>query len=204
MKLRYSSTSPYVRKVMVTALETGQADAIEMIATNPWAPDTDLVKDNPISQIPALQTDDGQWLYDSWVICEYLDSRHSGPKLTPESGDARFKVMTVHSLANGTMNAGIQRLLDGRRPENERSPGWVKRQLGTMARGLDALDAETDGGALDGELNMAQIAAGCMIGWFDFRFADDDWRATRPGLADFYDTLSNRPSFLETVPKEPT
>jgi glutathione S-transferase len=203
MKLRYSPTSPFVRKVMITAIETGQAADIEPVPTNPWAPDTDLGAVNPVGQVPALQAEDGRWLYDSWVICDYLDSRHTGDPLTPASGDDRFAVMTVHSLANGTLNAGIQRLLDGRRPENERSPNWVKRQTATMARGLDAMEAEADGGVLGGGLTMADIAVGCTLGWFDFRFPDDDWRASRPCLADFYDTISNRASFLETVPKEP-
>ena len=188
---------------MVTALETGQAHVIETIATNPWAPDTDLTKDNPMGQVPALQAENGEWLYDSWVICDYLDSRHSGPKLTPESGDARFSVMRVHSLANGMTNAGVACVLDGRRPETERSPSWVKRQTANMNRIMDVLENEIDSGVLSGDLTMAQIATVCGLGFIDFRLPDTSWRGTRPALADFYDTLSNRPSFLQTVPKDP-
>ncbi|MHC8508407.1 MAG: glutathione S-transferase N-terminal domain-containing protein [Rhodospirillales bacterium] len=204
MKLRYSSTSPFVRKVMVTALETGQGGDIEQIPTAPWAPDTDLPAVNPTGKVPALQADNGAWLFDSWVICEYLDGRHTGPKLTPESGDARVMVLRGHAMANAATDAGVLRLLEGRRAENERSSGWMERQTVAMGRILDAMDGEADSGVLKGDLNMAQIAAGCALGWFDFRFTDDNWRGTRPALAEFYDGLSNRPSFLQTAPKEPS
>ena len=88
MKLRYSPTSPFVRKVMVTAHETGLADRLDLVTTNPWDLDTDLNKDNPVNKVPALVTDGGEMLYDSTVICEYLDSLHDGQKLFPAAGGA--------------------------------------------------------------------------------------------------------------------
>lgn len=203
MKLRHSTTSPFVRKVMVTAAETGQDSGFEIIPTLPWAPDTDLPESNPIGKIPALQTEDGTWLFDSRVICDFLDGRHAGAKLTPESGDARIRVMRGHALADGAAEAGVAWFLEGRRPDGERSDGWIKRQAAAMERILDALDREAGGGVLKGGLNMAQIAAGCVLGWFDFRNIAGGWRAERPALADFYDTVSNRASFLKTAPKEP-
>ena len=90
MKLRFSPTSPYVRKVVVTAAETGLADQIELVPTNPRDPNANLGEDNPLGKVPALVTDDGVNLFDSPVICEYLDSLHGGTKLMPASGEAWF------------------------------------------------------------------------------------------------------------------
>ena len=89
MKLRFSPLSPYVRKVSVTLIETGLEDRVENILTNVWDPETDIADNNPLGKVPALILDDGQVLYDSHVICEYLDSLHDGEKLFPASGPAR-------------------------------------------------------------------------------------------------------------------
>ncbi|HVH83320.1 MAG TPA: glutathione S-transferase N-terminal domain-containing protein, partial [Steroidobacteraceae bacterium] len=91
MKLRFSATSPYVRKVMATAHETGLESRIERVPAAVWVPDTDIAKHNPLGKVPALITGEGEVLYDSPVICEYLDSLHKGPKLFPAAGTARWK-----------------------------------------------------------------------------------------------------------------
>src|SRR3990167_1033017 len=111
MKLRYSPTSPYVRKVSVTLIETGLDKNIERVATSVWDPKTDIGKDNPLGKIPTLITDDGAVLYDSPVICEYLDGLHKGPKLFPASGEARWRALRLQALGDGMTDAGILRLL---------------------------------------------------------------------------------------------
>ena len=198
MKLRYSPTSPYVRKVSVVAIETGLDDRIERIRTDPWAEDTDLGDDNPLGKVPALITDGGEVLFDSGLICEYLDSLHDGRTLFPAAGGARWRALRLMALADGTTEAARLRLVQLRRPEEERSPWWMERQAMITERGLDALE---DGAAdLDDDLTIGHVALGCLLGWLDLRFPDADWRHARPRLATWYADFSQRPSMRQTVP----
>jgi len=202
MQLRYSPTSPYVRKVMVTALETGLDKKIEKISTNPWDPETDLPKDNPIGKVPALKTDGGEVLFDSPVICEYLDAQQSGDKLFPASGDARWSVLKLQALADGILDAAVACVVEGKRPKELQSKDWIARQKNAIERSLDALEhsiSKLDGG----QLTIAQIAAGCALGYLDFRKPVDAWRKGRPKLAKWYEEFSKRPSMQATVPKDP-
>ena len=201
MKLRYSPTSPYVRKVSVTLIETGLDEKIERVATSVWDPKTDIGKDNPLGKIPTLIADDGAVLYDSPVICEYLDSLHNGPKLFPASGEARWRALRLQALGDGMSDAGILRLLEGRRPKELQWDKWVERQGNTVARSMDALEEEADAMA-KGPLTMGHIAVGCSIGWLDYRFPDMGWRKDRPALADWYEEFAERKSMRATAPKE--
>lgn len=202
MTLRYSPTSPYVRKVTVAAHETGQHDRIERVPTLPWDPKTDLPKDNPLGKVPALITPDGA-LYDSPVICEYLDAKSGNGKLIPATGPARWAALRRQALADGMLDAGISHLLEGRRQAGEQSKGWMERQHGIVRRGFDALEAEA--GKLGGTVDIGTIAIGCAIGWLEFRsILGADWRQGRPTLARWYEGFAQRPSMLATVPKDPT
>lgn len=201
MKLRYSPTSPYVRKVSVVALETGLDNRIERIATNVWSPDTDVAAHNPLGKVPALITEGGETLFDSPVICEYLDSLHDGLKLFPPPGGARWTALRRQALGDGILDAGILMRLERGRPENEQSPSWIARQTAVVARGLDALEDEAE--ALGGPVTIGHIAIGCALGWVEYRFTDDDWRKRRPSLARWHETFARRRSMEETVPREP-
>ena len=148
MKLCYSPTSPYVRKVVVTAMETGLEPGIERIANNVWDPATDIAATNPLGKVPALTTDDGAVLFDSPVICEYLDSLHDGAKLFPAAGPARWRALRQQALCDGILDAGILRMLEGRlRRSSDQglltllekawekkgpTPGQLKRNLGRL------------------------------------------------------------------------
>jgi glutathione S-transferase len=199
MKLRYAPTSPFVRKVLVVAYETRLEPAIERQPTNVWAPDTDIAKDNPIGKVPTLITDEGEKLYDSSVICEYLDSLGKGG-LFPPVGAARWRALRLQALADGILDAAILRRLEGNRPAGERSAGWSERQAKAVGRGLDALEA---GAATWNEtLTIGQIAAGCVCGYLDFRFGHEDWRPGRPNLAQWWRRFGARPSLQATVHKE--
>lgn len=201
MKLRYTPTSPYVRKVTVVAQETGLADRIERIATNVWAADTDIGRDNPLGKAPALITDGGEALYDSPVICEYLDSLHNGAKIFPPAGGARWTALRRQALADGILDAGILRRLELARKEPERSSTWIERQRQAVERGLDTLE---EGAAdLGAGVTIGHIAIGCALGWLDFRFASENWRQRRPALAAWYAKFAERPSMKSTVPKDP-
>jgi glutathione S-transferase len=202
MKLRYSPTSPYVRKVLVVAYEAGLEGRIERVATNLADPASGLTADNPLGKIPALITDGGEVLYDSPVICEYLDSLHDGRRLFPAAGGGRWKALRRQALADGILDAGVLRMMEMRRPENERSAAWMVRQKGVVVRGLDALEEEA--ADLDAEpVTIGHIAIGCALGWLDFRLPDDEWRDGRQRLARWYQGFAERRSMLETVPREP-
>jgi len=200
LALRYSPTSPFVRKVLVAAMETGLADRIEKIPTLPWDPKTDLPKDNPLGKVPALKTPEG-WLYDSLVICEYLDSLHSGAKLFPPPGPARWQALRHHALADGALDAAILRRLESQRPDGQRSQAWMDRQKAAVERALDALEADAKGLVELSDIGAITIA--CLLGYLDFRFAAEDWRRGRPALAAWYARVSQDHSMLATVPKDP-
>lgn len=203
MQLRYSPTSPFVRKVTVTAIETGTDARIEKVATDPWSAETDLGGSNPVGKVPCLITDDGVALYDSPVICEYLDSLNDGPKLFPTEPEARFRALTLAAAGDGMTDAGVLLLIESvRRPEELRWDWWQERQRTTMSRCMDAADAAADGMATDGPITIAEVAIGCGLGWVDLRFPDFGWRDGRPALADWFDKVSARPSFEATVPKQ--
>ena len=202
MKLRYSPTSPYVRKVSVTAIELGLAGKIERIPTNTQDRDSGIAAHNPLGKVPALILDDGGVLYDSPVICEYLDSLHDGPKLFPEAGPARWTALRQQALGDGLLDAAILRMLETvRRPEELRWQGWIKHQTAKMTQALDQFEAEAS--KFDEAPSIGQIAAGCALGYLDFRFPDLGWRDGRPGLAAWCETFAQRPAMQETLPQAP-
>jgi glutathione S-transferase len=201
MTLRYSPTSPYVRKVTVCAHEAGLHDQIERLPTFPWDAKTDLPKDNPLGKVPALLTEEGTF-YDSPVICEYLDGRGKGAKLFPPAGPARWTALRRQALADGMLDAGISHLLETRRQPGEQSKGWMARQHGIVQRGFDALEGEAAG--FGDTVDIGTIAIACAIGWLEFRsILGKDWREGRPQLARWYERFAKRPSMLQTVPKDP-
>ncbi len=194
MILHDNPASPYCRKVQVLARETGQMDRIELAYAigHPLAPEkmpTDL---NPLGKIPALVTDAGEVLFDSRVICRYLDSDSA---FYP--ADRLFKVLTLEALADGIMDAAILMVYETRcRQEATQSPDWVESQWNKITRALASLEGETLGAQLD----MGQIALACALGYLDFRHADRNWRAGHPTLAAWFEKISQRPSLTETMP----
>jgi glutathione S-transferase len=200
MKLFYATASPFVRKVMVLAIETGIVDDIELVrvAVLPTNPNPDVCAGNPVGKIPTLVRDDGGALYDSRVICEYLDSLHGGTPMFPEGGEARWTAVRRQALADGIMDAAVgARYETFLRPEALRWKDWVDGQMGKARRGLDVLDGERLGGTLD----IGTIAIACALGYMDFRYPDEGWRDSRPGLAAWFEEMSARPSMTRTVPE---
>ncbi|MGQ0662200.1 MAG: glutathione S-transferase N-terminal domain-containing protein [Pseudomonadota bacterium] len=201
MKLHYSAASPFVRKVMITAIETGLDARIEKVPTAvmPLQPNAELAKANPLMKVPTLVTDGGEALYDSGVICEYLDSLHAGPKLVPPAGPERWRVLRVQALADGIADAGILcRYEETARPADRRSKEWVEGQLKKVVQGLDILEGEQ---ALAGAADLGQIAVAAAIGWLEFRNVAGDIRAGRPRLFRWYEAFAKRASMMETVPR---
>ncbi|MBI3561738.1 MAG: glutathione S-transferase N-terminal domain-containing protein [Gammaproteobacteria bacterium] len=199
MKLYYSTSSPFVRKVTVLALETGLDALIERVLTNPWGVNQDLLADNPLSKVPTLVTDTGQVIYDSTVICEYLDSLHTSTKLIPASAPARWDVLRLQALANGLMEAVMTRFLERNRDPGLRSADWDAQQRNTVMRTLEYLNAQSQHWASN--MHLGLITVGCALGYLEFRFADEPWRAAYPRLAAWYAHFSQRPSMRNTEPK---
>ena len=201
MKLRYSPTSPFVRKVMVAALETGLIDRIEKVLSSvtPIKPNDEVARVNPLVKVPALTTDDGLVLYDSPVICEYLDSQHKRRKLLPRKGRDRWVALRLQAMADGLLDAALLARYEGSlRPEDKLWPDWSKGQMKKIDGVLDQLEAETK--SLKGKPTLGTITVGCALGYLDFRFADHNWRAKRPKLAKWFTTFSKLPSMKTTAP----
>ena len=202
MRLLYSPTSPYVRKVVVCAAEMGLSDRIELVPSGPQNA-AELRQDNPLGKVPALVTDTGEALYDSPVICEYLDSLHDGETLFPATGEARWRALRVQALGDGVLDAALLVVMEGRRPEeSERSPGFVEFQKRKIGDALDAL--EGDAGELGAAFDIGAVTVGCALGYLDFRLGEDGWRTGRPGLAAWYEDIAKRPSMAASTPSDPT
>lgn len=200
MKLRYSPTSPYVRKVSVVAIETGLDSRLERVPTDIRAPSAEFHRDNPLGKVPTLITEGGEALYDSPVICEYLDALHDGIPLFPPPGGPRWTALRRQALADGIADAGVLVRMEMLRPDAERSPSWIARQTRTVRRGLDALEEEAAG--FGSGCTIGHIAIGCALGFLDFRLPDLDWRQGRIELAAWADRFFARPSMAATVPVE--
>jgi len=199
MKLRTSATSPYVRKVWIVAHETGLVGRIEPIPTNAWDPATDLPRENPLGKVPTLLTEGGEALYDSPVICDYLDSLHDGPKLIPPAGGQRWVQKRLEALADGLLDAALViRIETSLRPAELRWADGITRQQQAILRALDRLEEEAP--AWGETFLIGQIAVVAALGYLDFRQPVPDWRPGRPALADWFSRVSARPSVAATGP----
>ncbi|QFT58033.1 putative GST-like protein YibF [Sulfitobacter sp. THAF37] len=202
MKLAYSPTSPYVRKVMVLLHETGQLEdvALETISTTPIGPDTALLPKNPLGKVPALERSEGPALYDSRVICAYLDDRAGGGLYG--LGARRWDTLTLEATADGMLDAALLMVYETRlRPENARMPEWVDGQWGKVDRALTALNNRWMS-HLQGPLDMGQIAVGCALGYLEFRHDARGWRKGRDALSSWFDAFDSRPSMQATRPPQ--
>ena len=202
MKLIGSLTSPYARKVRIVLAE--KKIEFDFVLDSPWAADTKVPQHNPLGKVPVLLLDDDSVLYDSRVIAEYLDNVTPNNRLIPASGRERINVKRWEALGDGVLDAAVAALLESRRPDGERSSSWIERQRGKVAAGLQAM-ADDLGEQLwchGGSFSLADIAVGCALGYIDFRFPDINWRDEYANLAQLSDKLAQRPSFIETVPKD--
>ncbi len=194
MKFFFSPTSPYARKVAAVALATGVHDRITRVPTNPHESGADLLATNPLSKIPCLVTDDGLALFDSPVICEYLDS--IGSQLLYPTGAARWRALKQQALGDGIMDAAVGRRGEQARPSEPARDMVMERQRLAVSRAVDALEADVPADHLD----IGTISVACALGYLDFRFAAEAWRQGHPQLAAWYAKMAERPEIAETAP----
>jgi glutathione S-transferase len=197
MKLHYSPASPYVRKVMACAIARGIDDRIETVTTNPHTSPAALLADNPLSKVPALVAEDGTAVYDSPVICEYLDTLGDAAPLFPPTGSAaRLRAQVMHAAADGILDAAVARRLQQQWPQDEGRRAFDARQKAAVDRALAVLEANPPEGLAD----IGAIAVGCALGYLDFRFAAEPWRPAHPRLAAWFAEVSRLPALSRTVP----
>lgn len=201
MKLHWSPRSPFVRKVMVFAHEVGLADRIEKIPTRVamTQPNTDLLQVNPLGKIPALITDDGMVLYDSSVICEYLDTLHQGTKLIPRESARHWQALRWHAIGDNMLDTLVLWRNETLRHKSRQSPEVIVGFVMKTNSSLDFLDNEAaEIGAAS--FGIGHVAIGVALGYIDFRFPDLRWRDGRPKITAWHETFARRPSAMSTVP----
>ena len=201
MKLYFSPASPYVRKVTVVAHETGQFAGLELVTerSSPVNHNPEVAVANPLVKVPTLVPDAGPALFDSPVICEYLDSLHDGAKLFPAAGSARWLALRNQALADGILDAAIlYRYEITLRPEALRWSDWLDGQMAKVnaaialaARDLDAYRAAVDIGSL---------SLAVALSYLDYRLPDLDWQAAHSDLATWHAAVAQRPSMKATEP----
>jgi glutathione S-transferase len=200
MRVHVNPASPFARKVRIVGRETGLIEKLTEIGTavSPITPNADLAGANPLVKIPALILDDGSALYDSRVICEYLNSV-AGAQLFPASGAERWNALRLQSLCDGILDAAVlTRYERAVRPQALQWPDWVSGQMRKIEGGLAALEREQ--GEWGERFAIGQIGAACVLGYLDFRFAEMDWRAAHPALKRWFEKVSARKSVRDTLP----
>lgn len=200
MKLISSPTSPFGRKVRIVLLE--KKIPFELAVDIPWNSDTKVGNFNPLGKVPVLVLKDGETIFDSRVIVEYLENVSPVSQLIPSEPTQRIHIRKIEALADGISDAAALVFLESKRPEERQSKDWIVRQQSKVFKGLEAL-SEALGESLhfnEPKLSLADIATGCCLAYLDFRFPDIKWREAHANLSAFYEKISERPSFKETVP----
>ncbi len=199
MKLYSAAASPYSRKVRVLAIELGLADRVQVQEQAPRDNSTGYFSVNPLARVPALVTDDGTVLYDSPVICEYLNALANG-SFIPPGGAARWDALRRAALADGLLDNTLPLRGELLRAKELQSAELIARHRATTDRALDAANREKTI-VENGTFDIGSIALGCALGWLDFRFPDWGWRATRAPLAAWLARIETRASFQSTKPR---
>jgi glutathione S-transferase len=202
MILRFSPSSPFVRKVRIAAALLGLDSEITLERADTTDPNDSLRKTNPLGKIPVLIVEDGSAIYDSRVILDYLDERAGGGKIVPRHGAKRLAALRLQALCDGILDASILTVYEGRfRKPDMHEPKWLDLQAGKVARALAVLEAAPP--SLDASQalpDVGQITLACALGYRDFRFGGS-WRGEHPRLVAWLDNFAARvPAFTATKP----
>jgi glutathione S-transferase len=199
MIMRFSPSSPFVRKVRIAIALLGFDKDVTIERADTTDPSDSLRKMNPLGKIPVLIIEDGSAVYDSRVILDYLDDRAGGGKIVPRDSKARLAALRLQALADGILDASILTVYEGRyRKAEMHEPKWLELQAGKVSRALAVL--ETAPPLIDPIPNVGQIALACALGYRDFRFGDG-WRGEHPRLVAWLDKFAAQvPAFAATKP----
>nr|WP_283949882.1 glutathione S-transferase [Limobrevibacterium gyesilva] len=195
----YSPTSPYVRKVLACAISREIDKQIELVPTNPHLSPAGLLAANPLSKVPCLLTADGVALFDSPVICEYLDSLDGALQLFPRAGGPRWRALKLQAMADGILDAAVGRRMEQGKPQEAARDATMARHKAAVERTLAELEKEPPHKALD----IGSISVACALGYLDLRFGAEPWRPAHPKLAAWFAAFSENPGLARTVPKDP-
>jgi glutathione S-transferase len=200
VKLFWSAASPYARKVLACAIAREIDKRIELIPTKVQLSEPALIAANPLSKIPCLITGDGTSLFDSPVICEYLDSIDDGTlPMFPRAGRGRWRALKQQAMADGILDAAVPLRRELQNPRDAAREAWIARQKAAISRTLDELEKDPPHEALD----IGSIAVACALGYLDFRFGGEPWRPTHPRLNTWFAAFEKSPPIARTVPCEP-
>lgn len=206
MQLLYTVNSPYARKVRIVAIEKHVDLTLTEVVLS--AADCPVGLHNPLGKVPVLVLDDGDALYDSRVIAEYLDHRTPVAHLLPQDHLAKIKVRRWEALADGVCDAAVAVMLEQRKPASQQTPGWIEKQMAKVTAGLTVLDNDLlkKKWCVNETFSLADIALGSMLGYIDLRFKQTRWESKSwqekfPNLAKHYGVLVKRPSFKQTMPQ---
>jgi glutathione S-transferase len=200
MKLLYTVNSPYARKVRIVAIEKHIDVTLQEVVLS--EPDCPVKNHNPLGKVPVLVLDDGDSVYDSRVIVEYLDNRAPGTHLIPTDHSSKIWVRRWEALADGVCDAAVAAMLEGRRPPEQQSQANIDKQMDKVMRGLEVLNLDIfkKKWCVNETFSLADIALGCTLGYLDLRFKHLNWQDNYPNLAKHYSVLVKRPSFKQTIP----
>jgi len=198
VKLFYSPTSPYVRKVIACAIMRDIEGRIEKISSNPHQSPPDLLAQNPLSKVPCLITDDGVSLFGSQLICEYLDTMGEALPMFPASGAARWRALKFQSLGDGILDAAVPCRGELARPKEEARDAQIARYKAAMKRAVDVLEGDPPHKHID----IGSITVACALGYLDFRYGSEPWRPGHPNLTAWYEAFAKNACIAQTAPKE--
>jgi len=200
MRLYWSSRSPFVRKAMIAAHETGVASRIETIRVEVAAAklSAEVMAHNPLNKIPTLVLENGDVLFDSRVICEYFDALNTGPKLFPANASERWVALRRDSIGSGIMENGVARIGENARPDELRSLPHISAYRAKIQAALDYLEADAPALSRD-RFDIGHLSIGAALAYLDFRYADDDWRMGRAKLAAWHQGFAERASVKQTA-----
>jgi glutathione S-transferase len=200
MKLLSATPSPYARKARIALHEKGLP--FELVTEVPWNGDASAPRFNPLGKVPVLMLDDGECVYESRLIVEYLELKHPWPPLFPKDADALIAAKRLEVLADGACDAVVLMFIERQREADKQSPAWLQRQAGKIAAAVDEIARRVAPGtefAVGDSFGLGDIAVGCVLGYLDLRYPELDWRR-HEHLQALFDRLSQRTSFRETVP----
>jgi len=203
MKIYYSKTSPYARKVRLVVFEKGLRDQVELILTNPNENNSELISLNPLSQIPTLVLADDQVLFDSPVICNYLDSLpcKSHQRLVPEDKDQQLFVHRWHAMSDGLIDATYSLVMERRRPTSEQSPTWIADKSAVIERVLQVMDNQLQELVdLPHDVSLAHLTVASAVGYIELRLPEFLDKTIYTQLLNWYEKIKTRNSMIETQP----